>query len=627
MTLGTVGTASGWDDGDSAAESLLAQLPVWTRNTLFGASTSVTLHAGRWLFRAGDPADAMYIVRSGRLEVISEGGSHPSGEVLEVLGPGAALGELALLTGSTRSASVRARRDSELMRLSATDFASLMRKDKSLALALARVLGRLLAGGGTPRSQEGPRPAVIALVPLQHEPGLPGHMVSALEHVVGHGRVATLGPEDAAGAIDERYPTDADAAFAQLLERREHEYDTVVLHADILGEVPLRAEGWTKFCLRSADRLVLAVGPDPQGLRRWESLQSLASLATAERDLCFLDVGVEPLVARWLGAVLPGRHHFVQTDPDRIFADDVARMIRRLTGRSVGVVLSGGGARGFAHLGALAALREAGVLVDRVGGCSMGAVMAALVAQRRSHDEIVDACRRYFIDSKPLNDYTIPRTALVHGRKLRASLSEALGPGSIETLPMDFFCISADLIAADTVVHRSGPLWKAVLASLSIPGLLPPVRMDGRLLVDGGILNNLPVDVMVDAGEGPVVAVDVMRDFASEGTRRSSRFRRQRVRRGSGAPVATSIEPPPPPIAETLTRATVLSSWRQAEANRDRAALVITVPADQTGLLAFDRLDAMVDAGRTAARTAMQTAAALDQLTGRHRTGEAAGPS
>lgn len=223
-------------------------------------------------------------------------------------------------------------------------------------------------------------------------------------------------------------------------------------------------------------------------------------------------------------------------------------------------------------------------------------------------------CRRYFIDSRPLSDYTIPRTALLQGRKLRTSLREGLGSVSIETLPLDFFCISADLIGADAMVHRSGTLWRAVLASLSIPGLLPPVSMDGRLLVDGGVLNNLPIDVMADTDEGPVIAVDVMREFAGESARRSPRFRRRGVRRSVTAAEASS-ETRLPPVAETLTRATVLSSWRQAEANRGRAALVISVPTDRTGLLAFDRLDDLVDAGRRAAERAIESSGGVEALT------------
>lgn len=617
--MGAAGSQSSWDDTCSPGESLLEQLPEATRETLSAASTPVTLHAGRWLFRAGDPADAMYVVRTGRLEVVREGPSDRATEVLEVMGPGAALGELGLLTGSARSASVRARRDSQLLRLGATEFEALMNREASLAPAVARVLGRMLISGHQPRSRQ-PRPAVITLVPLQPGPhfgSLAEHVRSSLETIVGRRRVASVTADDVA-QIDERDSlpaADPDSAFAQLLSRLEREYDTVVLHTGVLASDPRRADAWTGFCLRTADRVVLVADPREATLQTPEELRSLTSLTTAERDLCFLDVGAEGAVARWLEALRAHRHHFVHAGRDGVAADDVGRMVRRLTGCSVGAVFSGGGARGFAHLGALDAFRKAGISVDRVGGCSMGAAMAALVAQGRSHEEMLAMCRRYFIESRPLSDYTIPRTALLEGRKLRTSLREGLGSASIETLPLDFFCVSADLIGADAMVHRSGTLWTAVLASLSIPGLLPPVFMDGRLLVDGGVLNNLPIDVMADTDEGPVIAVDVMREFTGEGARRNSRFRRRRGRRATVPSAESTQHTRLPPVAETLTRATVLSSWRQAEANRGRAAMVVSVPTDRTGLLAFDRLDELVDAGRRAAERAMDSSEGLETLT------------
>ncbi|HEU4515078.1 MAG TPA: patatin-like phospholipase family protein [Nocardioidaceae bacterium] len=615
--MGAAGSPSGWDDTCRPGESLLEQLPDATRETVLAASTPVTLHAGRWLFRAGDPADAMYVVRSGRLEVVREGPTNLTTEVLEVLGPGAALGELGLLTGSARSASVRARRDSQLLRLGAAEFAVLMKREASLAPAVARGLGAMLISGNQPRPRQ-PRPAVITLVSLQPGPrfdSLAEHVTTALETIVGPRRVTSVSADDVV-RLDERGPrhlADPDTAFAQMLNRVEREYDAVVLRAGVLATDPRRAGTWTRFCLRTADRVVFAADPGAATPPTPEALRSLDALTPTERDLCFLGVGAEGAVARWLQALRPRRHHFVQAGREGVAAGDVGRMVRRLSGCSVGAVFSGGGARGFAHLGALDALRKSGISVDRVGGCSIGAAMAALVAQNRSHEEMLAMCRRYFIDSRPLSDYTIPRTALLQGRKLRTSLREGLGPVSIETLPLDFFCVSADLVGADAVIHRSGPLWTAVLASLSIPGLLPPVSMGGRLLVDGGVLNNLPIDVMADTDEGPVVAVDVMREFTGEAAPRSSRFRRRRVR--SPAPSESSQESMLPPVAETLTRATVLGSWRLAEANRGRAAMVIPVPTERTGLLAFDRLDDLVDAGRRAAERAIDSSEGVQALT------------
>ncbi len=138
---------------------------------------------------------------------------------------------------------------------------------------------------------------------------------------------------------------------------------------------------------------------------------------------------------------------------------------------------------------------------------------------------------------------------------------------------------------------------EAVGASMSIPGLAPPVPHGGRLLVDGGVLNNLPVDVLAGAGEGPVVAVDVIRQMEAAGA--------------AGAPSL-------PSIMETLSRATVLGSTQRAERNRELALLVIAPDAQHVQLREFSALDRAIEAGRAAARAALEAGGrdAIERATG-----------
>ena len=179
-------------------------------------------------------------------------------------------------------------------------------------------------------------------------------------------------------------------------------------------------------------------------------------------------------------------------------------------GRSPGVVLSGGGARGLAHIGVLDVLIDADVKVDRVGGTSIGALVGSLIASGREPRDVTRVCRAELVERHPFRDYTMPRTSLIRARRAAAMLERLFGDAHLEDLALDNFCVSADLSTAEIVVHRRGAVVDAVGASMSLPGLAPPVRRDGRLLVDGGVLNNLPVDVMAATGEGPVIAVDVM---------------------------------------------------------------------------------------------------------------------
>ena len=288
--------------------------------------------------------------------------------------------------------------------------------------------------------------------------------------------------------------------------------------------------------------------------------------------------------ARWLEETEPAAHHLVY---EAAYDLGAARVARRIACRSLGLVLSGGGARGFAHIGAIAAIAEAGHQIDRLGGCSMGAFIAAMAALGLEPEEIRDRCHEELVRKTPFNDWTVPRVALIRSRKAGRMLERIFGELQVEELPRPLFTVSADLLSSRTVVHRRGPLIEAVGASMSIPGLVPPLARGGKLLVDGGVLNNLPVDLMHDSHEGPVIAIDVVRRVEFEDVSETPRL---------------------PSIMETMTRATVLGSVERAERNRALAALVISPEVQDVGLRQFGALDRAVAAGRAAAEAALADA-------------------
>jgi NTE family protein len=408
------------------------------------------------------------------------------------------------------------------------------------------------------------------------------------------GRVATLWGRE----LDVTGPgaDDALAAFGRLLDRLEVEHDHVLL----VSGSPDAPDGWDTFCHRQSDRAIALGWADltPTG-------QAAATVGGADLALLARHQG-PPDVERWFVAAAPGRHHIVPIGAG--FAPAVHRMGRRLTGTSFGLVLSGGGARGLAHIGVLEVLRDAGVAVDRIGGCSMGAFIGALFALGRSPAEMVEVCKAELVSRNPFNDYTIPRVSLIRAHKAEAMLRRVFGTARIEQLPIDYFSVSAEMLAAQVVVHRRGPLAEAVGGSMSIPGLVPPLREAGRLLVDGGVLNNLPIDIMAGSGEGPVVAVDVMgrKLEASATPAEEVPGRRFRLRRRESVGELAL-----PNILETLSRVTVLGSWRAAAQNREHAAAIVTPELTGIGLFEFGRIDAAVEAGRKAARAALPTLSAL----------------
>jgi predicted acylesterase/phospholipase RssA len=511
--------------------------------------------AGEWLIREGDDADDLFVVLRGRLRAVADADGDP--RTLRVLGPGAAIGELGLLTGAPRSASVQAVRDSTLLQLGRDRFIELMELDGRFAAAVARELAaQLQASGGL--SAPPSRPALLALRRL--DPGVPlAPVASSLAHAL-----AAFGPVEV---------LDASAAGTDAVERAEDENAHVLL-VDEAG-VGL----WSDLCARQADRQVLVATADSPP----------PPTPTPEADLVLLGPSSGDALRALLDSVQPRTHHrLATTEPSDPGA---GRLARRLVGRALGVVLSGGGARGFAHIGALAELEADGIEVDRYGGCSMGSFIAAMAAAGWSPQDIRDRSHAELVRRSPFNDYTIPRVALIRSRKAARMFDRLFGELTIEELAKPLFTVSADLVTSRLVVHRRGSVIEAVGASMSIPGLVPPLSRSGRLLVDGGVLNNLPIDAMADAAEGPIVAVDVVRRLEA----------------------SDEDEPPLPSIMETLSRATVLGSVERAERNRDLALLVIAPEVQDIPLRDFRSLDRAIEAGRVATRAALD-AGARDEI-------------
>jgi NTE family protein len=264
---------------------------------------------------------------------------------------------------------------------------------------------------------------------------------------------------------------------------------------------------------------------------------------------------------------------------------DIARIARRLTGTSVGVVLSGGGARAFAHIGVLEELTAAGLTIDRVFGVSMGAMVGALFAMGLDADEIDAICFEEWVKGRPLSDFTLPRHALIRGERFQSMLHRTFGTSLIEEQTRGFFCCSAELRSRRLEIMRQGPLREAVGLSLCLPFIGPPQVRGRDLFVDGSLVSNLPAKAMADMGEGPVIAVDVKAAF-----RRSQDYRPQRT----------------PGLGETMTRVLLLGSENTSEAARRHADLLIKPQVEGVGLLEFHQLDTARAAGRAAARQALE---------------------
>jgi len=277
--------------------------------------------------------------------------------------------------------------------------------------------------------------------------------------------------------------------------------------AAVLLEVGDGPDAWARRALAAADR-VAVVTPADHGVTSDEAMRRVIDFAPPDlpKHLVLLHRdGAPPTdTARRLDATGCHCAHHVELHVLR----EVAAAARVLCGRGRGLVLSGGGARGFAHLGVHRALAELGFEVDLFAGSSIGSPLAATMADGIGPDQLEPLIARLFAR---VLDYTVPVVALTSGRRIATASAQVFGDRHIEDLRRGFVCVSTDLTTARPHVHRRGSIVHAIRASCAIPGIMPPVPHEGHLLVDGGVTDNLPVEVLRELSPaGEVIAVDVV---------------------------------------------------------------------------------------------------------------------
>ena len=558
------------------ADTALAQL--FAREHREGDAAWFSLPGGATLYAPGEAADYLYFVRTGRLGAFRrEEGQEP--QFLGVIRPGEPAGEMAMIAGAPHSANLVALRDSEILALPRAAFFEAVERDPAVMIELSRLMSRRARQAGAQASIGDP--SVYGFIAVE-----PGRAIRPLIDRVAHA-IADLGYSvTVEGAESLLAPTEW---FGNV--ERQHDFVLYVAEAE--------EAAWKHVVGRQVDRL-FRVG---QGERAPPSvIPSYASGPLQTQRLVDL-ILTQPLgikrpsgSAAWMSATQAARLFHVRENG----IADVQRLARVLTGQSVGLVLSGGGARAYAHVGAIQALRRRGVPIDFVGGASMGAVVAAGVAMGWDDGEMESRIRRAFVDTSPLDDIAFPMIAMTRGEKVRQRLDEHFDDVEIADLWLPFFCVSSNLTSGAYHLHRQGLLQKALRASISLPGVLPPVAEDGSVLVDGAVMKNFPADVMRAFHLGPIVGVDVTRGRSI---------------------TAADIQPPAslwrwiisgewrkgPPIVALLMRAATVTTGRDLTASREATDVLITPKLDGVDIRDWKAFDPAVTAGRAAAGLALDS--------------------
>jgi NTE family protein len=564
---------------DSLPDTALTRL--FAREVAADRASWFSLPGGAPLYEAGDEADQFYLLRAGRLGAFRSTEGHET-QFLGVIRPGEPAGEMALIAGAPHSATVAALRDSEVLALSRDEFFHSVESDPEVMTELARLM--ILRNR---QSASGPvmgEPSVFGFIGLAASVRVRPLVTEIAARIGQLGYRATI-----VGAEALQAPT-------EWFSNVERDHDFVLYVADV------EELSWKSLVSRQGDRLFrIARGADtpPPALPEAVAVETLQSQQLVDLILLHPPDQIHPVGSEaWAATMRPARLFHLREGR----AADAERLARVITGQSVGLVLSGGGARAYAHVGAIRALHERGVPIDFIGGVSMGAIIAAGLGMGWDDTEMEMRIRKAFVETSPLDDIAFPMIAMTHGDKVRERLAEHFDDRNIADLWLPFFCISANLTTGAYQLHRSGLVREALRASISLPGVLPPVTSGNDVLVDGAVVKNYPADVMRSVQLGPIVGVDVGRGRSIE---------------------AGDVFPPPtlwrwlasgewrrgPPIVSVLIRSATLRAGPELALAHAATDVLVEPNVDDIEIRDWKAFAPAVEAGYAA------TAEALDSLT------------
>jgi predicted acylesterase/phospholipase RssA/CRP-like cAMP-binding protein len=603
---------------------LLGELDAAQLAVLLAEMECLQLKRGEVLIRQGEDGDRMFVVIYGRLRAVTQD-AEGTEMALNEIGRGDTVGERSLFTGEVRSATVYALRESAVGVITRPLFENLKFQYPEVTTRLARIALRRVqvntarrTGSSVVTVDAPPHNAASVAVLAVGAPrgGVPlaaftKRLVSALPASwsilhLNSTRVEELLGRPGIAQVDSQHPSAP--MLAAWLQQQEQSYFCVIYEADD-GWTP-----WTERCLNMGDR-VLLVGQGASAPVRTELDELLARHSDSTRTMLVLlqpDGLSQPSgTAAWLDRYAVAVHDHVRLGRAADFdSKSFENFMRRITGRGLGLVLGGGGARGFAHIGVFRALAECGVAVDLVGGTSMGAILSATFAMGLDYQDTLKLARELASPLK-LFDPTMPVVSFFASGKVTQVLERIFGDTQIEDLWMPCFCVSSNLTHAVAMIHRRGPLWQAVRASMAIPGIFSPILADGDLLVDGCVLDNLPIDVMQRLNyHGPIIAVnvfpdvDLLRDYdfgpSVSGWQALANKLNPLARRDS-----------PPLIFESLVRVLALNSVQQAKNQRGFVDVYIRPPVEKYNILDFGAYTQIADIGY---RSAMEALGAWEDL-------------
>jgi lysophospholipid hydrolase len=618
------------------AYDLTQRLSTLMRHVDFAVDWMV-LEAGKALYKQGDQADLAYVVLNGRLRSVVKKRDGKR-EIVEEHGRGETVGLTEVITKAQRATTVHAIRDTELAQLPVGLIETTKVKHPEIVVKLITLLGEKVLGSYTKLSAApiSPDPVLgsstsstsnlstIAIVPMT--PDVPiSHftrdLCSALSAIDSALRLTS-------SLVEEKLGTKILDSVSEYRLRTwlGHQEDT---HRLVIYQADTQLTAWTHRCIRQADHILL-LGVAEKGPTFGKIVKQVEAYSLrVQKELVLLhhqDTKQPTNTRKWLNSLEWVSSYFHVRCPDYFFNrpaspeeekslprcpsrhSDIARLARKLTGTSVGIVLGGGGARGLSQVGVLSVFEEAGIPIDMIGGTSIGAFVGAIYCEELNAERTKERARKWAVRmghvAEKLFDLTYPITSMFTGQAFNRVIHEVFGEKQIEDLWLPYFCITTDITESRMKVHRLGSLWRYVRSSMSLSGYLPPLcdPVDGHLLLDGGYINNLPADVMSGQGPQTVISVDVGAEDNNDIMNYGDHLSGWWLLWNKYNPFATTVRVPN--MAEIQTRLAYVSCVRQLELVKNGGlGEYIRPPIDKIQNLQFGRFEEAARIGYEYCRT------------------------
>ena len=459
----------------------------------------IELHAGQILFAQNDDPDSMYLLLQGDL-VASRVSSAGETKILGYVRAGEIVGEMGLISYQPRSLTISALNDAKLIKLTRHVFEQYFEnRPQPLLHILSIVIDRAQHTLHSLTTIK--RCTFIAVVPA-NENAVADMLFEKISAMLKNNiKVCLLSDQEMASH------STLDSA-KKLLDKLSRSYDYILFKVDLKNEIALH------LLLEKSNRVLIVsdANEKPELNKFIKQFINNKTYDHIKKELVLVYNKPDSIplnTKKWLEQGNINQHYHI-----RKREEDFNYLLRFLVGQPIGLVLSGGGTKGWVHVGAIKALQEAQLPIDAVGGTSIGAIVGGAYLLHQDYQGLLDAIHEFANVAQGMvhfREFTYPLISLLDGKKKIIGLYKIFNGVQIEDLCRPFYSVCANLSDNSEVVNRDDSLWLWASASSSLPGLVPPITHEGKIYLDGGVVNSLPVDVMKNVlGEkGKIIAVDL----------------------------------------------------------------------------------------------------------------------